>query len=47
MTGTMTITTTVLMTVAQNKVRRRLTRPIRRRGNTVIAATVNSLDMEL
>ena len=45
--GTMTITTTVLMTVAQNKVRRRPILPIRRRGNTVIAATVNSSVMEL
>ena len=44
---TMTIITTVLMTVAQNKVRRRPTRPIRRKGNTVIAATMNSLAMAL
>ena len=44
---TTTIIMIVLMTVAQNRVPRLPTPPIRRKENTVIAATVNSLVMEL
>ena len=43
---TMTIIMTVLTTVAQNRVRPHPTPPIRKRENTVIAATVNSSVME-
>lgn len=43
----MMIIMTVLTIVAQNKVRPHPTPPIRRRESTVIAATVNSLGMEL